>query len=255
MNANGCSMPAQMLWRATFGRACISALRPVNPVLLGLHCPRGIHIIKRVLPWTDSSPNFDPLSSTDGSTSETTSASSSYDPDEPVQWGTTHQRKKYALPPLKEELYPEASMSTTSIYHPPTADERKGAQGKNDILYTPPPLPLEVNRIGIRPTPRLDGNRGSTLIPPRMNLRRHIPKVNYNSEYIFGYQVVDAALRAQKRKIYRLYIYAGKNRSYENKRRDERTKELARRKYPDIEIVDEPDVGNLDSMTDSQTHK
>ncbi|KAF8420839.1 Alpha/beta knot methyltransferase [Tirmania nivea] len=87
-----------------------------------------------------------------------------------------------------------------------------------------------------------------------MTIRRHIPHVAKNSEFIFGTSVVEAAIKSHRRKLFRLYVYAGSNRTREAKIRDEHMKKLARKHHPDIEIVDEIDIGQLDSMSDSRPH-
>ncbi|RPB23637.1 hypothetical protein L211DRAFT_786478 [Terfezia boudieri ATCC MYA-4762] len=87
-----------------------------------------------------------------------------------------------------------------------------------------------------------------------MTIRRHIPHVAKNSEFIFGTSVVEAAIKSHRRKLYRLYIYAGSNRTPEAKIRDEGMKKLARQHHPEIEIIDELDIGQLDSMSDSRPH-
>ncbi|KAF8461897.1 Alpha/beta knot methyltransferase [Kalaharituber pfeilii] len=87
-----------------------------------------------------------------------------------------------------------------------------------------------------------------------MNVRRYIPRVNPLSEYIFGTSVIKAALKSKKRKLYRLYVYSGQNRTQENRERDQQIKAMARELHPDLEIIDEHDIGNLDSLSDSRPH-
>lgn len=88
-----------------------------------------------------------------------------------------------------------------------------------------------------------------------MTIRRHIPHVATNSEFIFGTNVVEAAIKSHRRKLYRLYIYAGLNRTKATKLEGDQIRKLAREHHPDIEIVDEMDIGQLDSMSHSRPHK
>lgn len=170
---------------------------------------------------------------------------------------TPRPYKEVELPPIREEAYPDANISTTSPYTPPSAEERRLARVRDDSRAPPPISSPSPRRSGDRPAPRLDrrNDRDDILAPPRMTIRRHIPHIAKNSEFIFGTSVVEAAIKSHRRKLYRLYIYAGSNRTAEAKIRDEHMKKLVRKHHPDIEIVDEVDIGQLDSMSDSRPHK
>ncbi|KAG0641200.1 Alpha/beta knot methyltransferase [Tuber brumale] len=99
-------------------------------------------------------------------------------------------------------------------------------------------------------SPRLDHE------PPQFGYtpapRRYIPKVNYNAEWIYGTSVVEAALRCKRRELYKLYVYAGDNRTPTARERDRDMKDLAR--TAGVEIVDEEDMGKMDSMSNSRPH-
>lgn len=170
---------------------------------------------------------------------------------------TPRQYKEIQLPPISEEAYPYANISTTSPYTPPSPEERILSRIRDDSGAPPPISSPGPRRSGDRPAPRLDrrNDRDDILVAPRMTIRRHIPHVTKNSEFIFGTSVVEAAIKSHRRKLYRLYVYAGLNRTSEAKLRDEHMKNLAREHHPDIEIVDEKDIGQLDSMSDSRPHK
>ncbi|RPA98612.1 hypothetical protein L873DRAFT_1844117 [Choiromyces venosus 120613-1] len=99
-------------------------------------------------------------------------------------------------------------------------------------------------------SPRLDHKSpqfGYTPAP-----RRYIPKVNYDAEWIYGTSVVEAALKCKRRKMYKLYVYAGDNRTPAVRERDRDMKYLAR--AADVEIINEEDVGKMDSMSNSRPH-
>ena len=99
-------------------------------------------------------------------------------------------------------------------------------------------------------SPRLDHE------PPQFSYtpapRRYIPKVNYDAEWIYGTSVVEAALRCKRRELYKLYVYAGDNRTPAARERDRDMKDLAR--TAGVEIVDEEDIGKMDSMSNSRPH-
>jgi len=99
-------------------------------------------------------------------------------------------------------------------------------------------------------SPRLDHE------PPQFGYtpapRRYIPKVNYDAEWIYGTSVVEAALRCKRRELYKLYVYAGDNRTPAARERDREMKDLAR--TAGVEIVDEEDIGKMDSMSNSRPH-
>ncbi|PUU74973.1 Alpha/beta knot methyltransferase [Tuber borchii] len=99
-------------------------------------------------------------------------------------------------------------------------------------------------------SPRLDHE------PPQFSYtpapRRYIPKVNYDAEWIYGTSVVEAALRCKRRELYKLYVYAGDNRTPAARERDRDMKDLAR--TAGVEIVNEEDIGKMDSMSNSRPH-
>ncbi|KAF8534417.1 Alpha/beta knot methyltransferase [Trichophaea hybrida] len=82
--------------------------------------------------------------------------------------------------------------------------------------------------------------------------RRTTQKVNQDSEWIYGTSVVEAALKSHRRTLYRLYVYAGENRTTISKERDIKLKNLARGLKIDIKEV--TDAGILDSMSSSRPH-
>jgi hypothetical protein len=76
--------------------------------------------------------------------------------------------------------------------------------------------------------------------------RRTIQKVHPDSEWIYGSSVIEAALKAEQRTLYRLYVYAGENRKTQSKDRDILFKNLARKRGVDVQEV--TDIGMLDSV-------
>lgn len=99
-------------------------------------------------------------------------------------------------------------------------------------------------------SPRLDYQRPQPEYTP--TLRRHIPKVNYEAEWIYGTSVVEAALKCKGREMYKLYAYAGDNRTSVVRERDRHMKRLA--EEAGVEVIEERDIGMLDSMSNSRPH-
>lgn len=64
--------------------------------------------------------------------------------------------------------------------------------------------------------------------------------------------MVEAALKAKKRKMYKLYIHTSGNRTPENRLRDRVMSGLA--VDAGLEVVEEGDGGLLDSMSNSRPH-
>lgn len=162
------------------------------------------------------------------------------------------------LPPVKYDVYPDQAVSTTSPYGPPTPKERKFARGVFDESEIPPipPLPANEDRRGVRAPPRLHTRtRTSVLVAPRMSVRRHIERRVWDSEFIYGTSVVEAAIKSHRREIYRLFVYTGGKRTKESRIRDEAMEVLLKEQHPHVEIVHEMDHGNMDSMSDSRPHK
>ncbi|CUS08238.1 unnamed protein product, partial [Tuber aestivum] len=133
--------------------------------------------------------------------------------------------------------------------------------------FPPPPSPI-VRRVAARregepeddyfePEPRRELSPRLDHEPPQFPYtpapRRYIPKVNDEAEWIYGTSVVEAALRCRRREqLYKLYVYAGHNRTPAARERDREMKDLAR--TAGVEIVDEEDIGKMDSMSNSRPH-
>ncbi|KAI5853164.1 Alpha/beta knot methyltransferase [Morchella snyderi] len=103
---------------------------------------------------------------------------------------------------------------------------------------------------GVRSSPRLDAPPPDREWAPKP--RRYIPKVDYDAEWIYGASVVEAALRAGRRKCLRLHIHAARNRAEEGRMKDRELAGMAR--DAGAEVVWEEDGGVLDSMSDSRPH-
>lgn len=102
----------------------------------------------------------------------------------------------------------------------------------------------------VRSSPRLDSPPMDREWVPKP--KRYIPKLDYGAEWIYGTSVVEAALKAGRRKCLRLYIFAGRNRAEDNRERDKEMAAMARQ--AGAEVVWEEDLGALDSMSESRPH-
>ena len=79
-----------------------------------------------------------------------------------------------------------------------------------------------------------------------------IPYTTPASEFLYGTSVVMAALQANRRKLYKLYMYAGENRAVENS--DEEVKSLARKRRVEVVEVGIDWLNLLDKMSSGRPH-
>lgn len=133
----------------------------------------------------------------------------------------------------------------------PRYDPPEETSNYSNSHYSDPPQ-YSSWRPFAKPNPRLDYSPTPPGADWTPKPRRHIPKVDYDSEWIYGTSVVEAALKANKRKMYKLYIYSGGNRTPESRLRDRAMSGLA--VDAGIAIVEEGDSGLLDSMSNSRPH-
>lgn len=79
-----------------------------------------------------------------------------------------------------------------------------------------------------------------------------IPYTTAASQFLYGTSVVEAALQAAKRKLYKLYIYAGANR--EKLGKDAAIQKLAQRNKVETVFVNEEGIKMMDKMSGSRPH-
>ncbi|CCC12515.1 unnamed protein product [Sordaria macrospora k-hell] len=79
-----------------------------------------------------------------------------------------------------------------------------------------------------------------------------IPYTTAASQFLYGTSVVEAALQAARRKLYKLYIYAGANR--EKLAKDAAIQKLAQRNKVEIVFVNEDGLKMMDKMSGSRPH-
>ena len=97
-----------------------------------------------------------------------------------------------------------------------------------------------------------DTSRFEGRVPGEAPTPLSIPYTTPASEFLYGTSVVMAALKADHRKFYKLYMYSGENRSIENL--DEEVKRLARRRAVEVVKVGSDWVRLLDKMSSGRPH-
>lgn len=79
-----------------------------------------------------------------------------------------------------------------------------------------------------------------------------IPYTTAASQFLYGTSTVEAALSTSRRKLYKLYIYQGGNRTRQEK--DQYLASLAHRKGVEVDFVDEARLPLLNKMSGSRPH-
>lgn len=100
--------------------------------------------------------------------------------------------------------------------------------------------------------------RGSSQTDDEQSLHRHsdvplsIPYTTPASEFLYGTSAITAALLSSRRKLYKLYIYAGDNR--ETFQQDNRIRELALKRSVVVERVKEDGLRLMSKMSAGRPH-
>lgn len=79
-----------------------------------------------------------------------------------------------------------------------------------------------------------------------------IPYSTAASQFLYGKSVVEAALRASRRKLYKLYVYGGANR--QNVTQDLAVQKLAERKGVEVQVVGEDGLRLMEKMSSGRPH-
>jgi hypothetical protein len=115
--------------------------------------------------------------------------------------------------------------------------QSKYGNDKASIDYKPPELPFRhfdpYNK---------DPNNADWVRKPA----RELPRLKQDSEFLYGTNVVEAALKSGRRHMYRLYIYAGENRTKDSKIRDMKLKNMSR--MHGVDVQETQDLGLLDAV-------
>lgn len=81
-----------------------------------------------------------------------------------------------------------------------------------------------------------------------------IPYATAASQFLYGTSAVEAALKAGRRKMYKLYIYKGKGRSTRAAEKDRLLGDLARNQGIRVEYLEEASLPMLNKMSESRPH-
>ncbi|KAJ4422521.1 hypothetical protein N0V82_002855 [Gnomoniopsis sp. IMI 355080] len=133
----------------------------------------------------------------------------------------------------------------------------KHDSGKNSF-HARDPRPSEYDRAERSPSEaqdenadRLDGDRKEKVrnkyAPPLS-----VPYTTAASQFLYGTSTVEAALSTSRRKLYKLYIYQGGNRTRQDK--DQFLADLAHKKGVEVNFVDESRLPLLNKMSGSRPH-
>ncbi|KAK3499769.1 uncharacterized protein B0T23DRAFT_370635 [Neurospora hispaniola] len=98
-------------------------------------------------------------------------------------------------------------------------------------------------------TPRRELHRDPDTETPKS---LSIPYTTAASQFLYGTSVVEAALQSARRKLYKLYIYAGANR--EKLAKDAAIQKLAQRNKVETVFVNEEGLKMMDKMSGSRPH-
>ncbi|KAI3398196.1 hypothetical protein diail_9673 [Diaporthe ilicicola] len=90
--------------------------------------------------------------------------------------------------------------------------------------------------------------------PRRDNGPVSVPYATAASQFLYGTSAVEAALRAGRREMYKLYIYRGKGRSVRAMEKDQLLAALARKLGVKVEYLEEESLPMLNKMSDSRPH-
>ncbi|KAH8768085.1 hypothetical protein F5883DRAFT_418512 [Diaporthe sp. PMI_573] len=81
-----------------------------------------------------------------------------------------------------------------------------------------------------------------------------VPYTTAASQFLYGTSAVEAALKAGRRKMYKLYIYRGKGRGSRALEKDRVLGDLARSRGIRVEYLEEASLPMLNKMSDSRPH-
>ncbi|KAI2463461.1 hypothetical protein F4781DRAFT_416511 [Annulohypoxylon bovei var. microspora] len=80
-----------------------------------------------------------------------------------------------------------------------------------------------------------------------------IPRTTAASQFLYGYSVVEAALRSTTRQLYKLYLYCGENRQ-EDSRFISLGRQAGRANIPVTEVMDADGLRRMDKMSEGRPH-
>ncbi|KAK7709407.1 hypothetical protein SLS64_006320 [Diaporthe eres] len=117
-----------------------------------------------------------------------------------------------------------------------------------------PRSPLRSERTRSTDRDSADPDDAKAWKPRRNDGPVSIPYATAASQFLYGTSSVEAALKAGRRKMYKLYIYKGKGRSTRAAEKDRLLGDLARNQGIRVEYLEEASLPMLNKMSDSRPH-
>lgn len=144
------------------------------------------------------------------------------------------------------------SQSSRSSYRP---ERTRLNESSSDRSYRSdrPDRPYRSDRPD-RPNDADEADGAWVKKPKRQEGPVSIPYSSAASQFLYGTSTVEAALAASRRKLYKLYIYKGKDRRSKSLDKDNFIAELARKRGIPVEHVDETALPMLNKMSGSRPH-
>ncbi|KAI7788228.1 RNA methyltransferase [Diaporthe eres] len=117
-----------------------------------------------------------------------------------------------------------------------------------------PRSPLRSERTRSTDRDSADPDDAKAWKPRRNDGPVSIPYATAASQFLYGTSAVEAALKAGRRKMYKLYIYRGKGRSTRAAEKDRLLADLARNQGIRVEYLEEASLPMLNKMSESRPH-
>ncbi|KUI74184.1 rRNA methyltransferase 1, mitochondrial [Cytospora mali] len=177
-------------------------------------------------------------------------------------WGEKDRGDRYA--PVKggdRDMFDLSSRESRRAPDPPAYDERQSPSSRSS--YRPETTSPDSSYRPNRPSRSNksdevdeDGEADEAWVKKqkRQEVPVSLPYATAASQFLYGTSTVEAALQANRRKLYRLYIYKGKDRRSKSLEKDMAIGDLAKRRGIKVEYVDEAALPMLNKMSGSRPH-
>lgn len=150
----------------------------------------------------------------------------------------------------------------TSRFGSPGRDERRETSYRSERAKSfdsagrnqRPRSSLNSERTRYSDRPSDDADDPKAWKPRRSDGPVSVPYTTAASQFLYGTSAVEAALKAGRRKMYKLYIYKGKGRSTRALEKDRTLAELARDRGIRVEYLEEASLPMLNKMSESRPH-
>lgn len=135
-----------------------------------------------------------------------------------------------------------AYRSEDNYVDPPRYRSKDLEEGGKDIFES-----VEVDDDSAATDDALKVRRLKVWEPPVV-----VPYTTAASQFLYGTSTVEAAIQANRRKFYKLYIYKGSNR--QNTDKDDEIADMAQKRRIQIEYMDETGLTMINKMSNSRAH-